>query len=443
MSTTGAEGGTAKGLGHRTSSAVDGRQSGSSKLGSLATKNHWHEWDALKMKDGVLHRKWVKADGCVKFWQVVLPKELRARLIQEVHDGVANGHIGNSKTLSRLRQGFGMRKDVREWCKTCATCNAKKGPAKKGKAPLQLYQVGTPMERVAVDVTGPFPAIAAGNRFILVAMDYFTKWPEAYPITNHEAVTVAEVLVNQFFSRFGVSGELHSDQGREFEAAVFRECCQLMGIRKTRTTPLRPQSDGIVERFHRTIVQELAEYCSEGQTEWDRKLPLLLMAYRSAEHEATTFTPARMMLGRELRFPLDLVTGRPPYEEFPVASSDYAVELQQRLEEVHHQVRGHLKCAGESMRRYYNRDARAVKFKVRDLVWLYNPQKKGMSPKLQSPWEVPYTIIEYGTEVTFRVRRRPGARARVVHGDRLWSIIEMATTPGAPAWRKLKTHARS
>ena len=96
------------------------------------------------------------------------------------------------------------------------------------------------MERVAVDIVGPLPVTVAGNRYICVAMDYFTKWPEAYALPNHEAVTVAEVLVEQFFTRFGVPGELHSDQGREFESEVFRECCQLLGLRKTRTTPLRP-----------------------------------------------------------------------------------------------------------------------------------------------------------------------------------------------------------
>ncbi len=78
---------------------------------------------------------------------------------------------------------------------------------------MQLYQVGAPMERVAVDIAGPLPATTAGNLYICVVMDYFTKWPEAYALPNHEATTVAEVLVEQFFTRFGVPGELHSDQG--------------------------------------------------------------------------------------------------------------------------------------------------------------------------------------------------------------------------------------
>ncbi|XP_069993596.1 uncharacterized protein [Penaeus vannamei] len=124
-----------------------------------------------------------------------------------------------------------------------------------------------------------------------------------------EATKVSEGLVEQFFVRFGVPSELHSDQEGEFESEVFQDCCRLVGIRKTRTTPMWPQRVGMVGRFIRTIVQELAKYCTEGQTGWNCKLPFLLVAYRSAEHEANTYTPARLMLGRELRLPMDEETG--------------------------------------------------------------------------------------------------------------------------------------
>ncbi|XP_045126531.1 protein NYNRIN-like [Portunus trituberculatus] len=224
-------------------------------------------------------------------------------------------------------------------------------------------------------------------------MDYFTKWPEAYPLPNHEAATVAGVLVDEFFARFGVPHELHSDQGREFESAVFRECCQLLGVKKTRTTPLRPQSDGMVERYNRTLGQELAKYCQEGQEDWDLKIPLLLLAYRSAEHEVTGYTPARLMCGRELRLPVDLVTGRPPDEDLPTTVTQYATALQDRLREVHHQVRGNLKVSGEAMKDRYDRRATAPPFSEGDQVI---------------------------SDVTFRIRQGPRKRALVVHADRLW-----------------------
>ena len=187
---------------------------------SPVTKHLWQQWSLLRMRDGILQRRWVKANGSGSYWVIVVPCALRQELMDEMHGGVTSGHQGEKKTLNRLRKRFywvGMRHDVIEWCRACETCRSRLGPHGQGRAPLQLYLAGAPMERVGVDITGPFPVTASGNRFILVAMDYFTKWPEAYAIPNHEATTVARCLVDGFFTRFGIPNELHSDQGREFE----------------------------------------------------------------------------------------------------------------------------------------------------------------------------------------------------------------------------------
>ena len=96
------------------------------------------------------------------------------------------------------------------------------------------------MERIAIDILGPLPVTDKGNKYVLVAIDYFTKWPEVYAIPDQEATTVARVLVEGMFCRFGTPMELHSDQGRNFESAVFAEVCRLFGIHKTRTTPGYP-----------------------------------------------------------------------------------------------------------------------------------------------------------------------------------------------------------
>ena len=81
---------------------------------------------------------------------------------------------------------------------------------------MQIYNVGVPFERIAIDIAGPFPVSDYGNRYILVVADYFSKWPEVFPIPNQEACTVAEEIVLNWISRYGVPLELHSDQGRNF-----------------------------------------------------------------------------------------------------------------------------------------------------------------------------------------------------------------------------------
>ena len=100
--------------------------------------------------------------------------------------------------------------------------------------------MGSPFERIAMDVAGPFPTSSNGNKYVLVVMDYFSKWPEAYPLPNQETKTIADAVVQNWICRYGVPMEVHTDQGRNFEANVLQEICQLLGINKTRTTPLHP-----------------------------------------------------------------------------------------------------------------------------------------------------------------------------------------------------------
>ncbi|GBM29862.1 Retrovirus-related Pol polyprotein from transposon 412 [Araneus ventricosus] len=147
---------------------------------------------------------------------------------------------------------------------------------------------------MSLDILGPFPVTTKGNRYVLVLMDYFTKWPEAIPIPDQEASTVAEELVRSRISGYGVPMILHSDQSTNFNSALFTELCKILGILKTRTTALQSESDGMVERFNRTILNHLSLFVSRSQTDWDTHLTLFLLAYRSAEHEVTGLIPAEM-----------------------------------------------------------------------------------------------------------------------------------------------------
>ena len=153
-------------------------------------------------------------------------------------------------------------------------------PTPEPRAPLQSVKAGFPMQLVAVDILGTLPESAAGNKYILVTGDYFTRWMEAYPIPNQEATTVATKLVNELFCRFSIPEHLHSDQGRQFESAIIAEVCKLLKIEKTRTTPYHPQSDGVVERFNRTLLQMLST-CTTRYTR-TRNSPATTLSYPSS-----------------------------------------------------------------------------------------------------------------------------------------------------------------
>lgn len=276
------------------------------------------------------------------------------------------------------------------------------------------------MERVAVDVMGPLPRSDRGNRYVLSAIDYFTKWPEAYAIPDQEAETVADALVGGLISRFGVPDIIHSDQGRNFESRVFSVMCSRLGIQKTRTTPLRPQSDGLVERLHRTLGQQLAILTAEHQRDWDEHLPLVLMACRSAVQDSTACTPSLLMLGRELRTPADLSFGRPPDAPAAPAGPEYARKIQDRLETAHAFARRQQEEAGVRQKRNYDVRAKGRHFTPGELVWVYNPQrKKGRCPKLDSKWVGPCRVLERMGEVVYRVQMSLNGRKLALHRDRL------------------------
>ena len=175
------------------------------------------------------------------------------------------------------------------------------------------------MERIAIDFMGPLVRTTPQNgnapkRYLMVIGDYFTKWTEAIPLKNLEAKTVARALIDNFISRFGVPLFIHTDQGASFESKLFQEICQILGIKKTRTTKARPQSDGMIERMNRTIVNMFSAFVSEYQRDWDQYVPLVMMAYMSSVHESISTSPSKMMFGREIRLPIDLLFGQPERE---------------------------------------------------------------------------------------------------------------------------------
>ncbi|XP_076383913.1 uncharacterized protein LOC143261229 [Megalopta genalis] len=154
------------------------------------------------------------------------------------------------------------------------------------------------------------------------------------------------------------------EMGRNFESAVFKRLMVLLGIKKTRTTPLHPQSDGLVERLIRTLLQYLSMFVADHQRDWDDWIPLFLLSYRSSRHEEMKNTSSMILTGREFRLPMDFQRGLPPdsrYEE------DEFVQ------------------------------------QTREKVWLYQPQRtKGKCPKLQSAWEGPYVVQDRLNDIMYR-----------------------------------------
>ena len=235
------------------------------------------------------------------------------------------------------------------------------------------------MERIATDVPGPLPESENGNRYILVINDYFTKWVESFPIPDQRAETVAKCLVNEVVSRYGVPIYIHSDQSRQFESELYQEVCFLLDIKKTRTTPYQPQSNGMGERFNKTLEGLSQAFVNDEHSELDERLPYVMMRYRSSVNETTGYTPNMMMLGRGMTVPLVIQFANSL--ENKQFQTEFVSNLQYRMEHAHEMAREHIQSEMGRQKRYHDNKLFWDKFSVGDEVFeLFHRNKIGRSP---------------------------------------------------------------
>ena len=393
------------------------------------------QWDQLQVTNGLLYRNPNGEPDETQSLQLIVPTAMRRDVLREVHEGTLSGHLGEDKTLGRLKERFywpGYHTAVQNWCKCCVLCSQRKMPTPRRHAPLGTVRAGSPMQICAVDILGPLPKTKSGNRYILVLGDYFTRWMEAYAIPNQEAITVAQKLVDECFCRFSVPEQLHSDQGRQFESTLISEMCKILQIHKTRTTPYHPQSDGMVERFNRTLLSMLSIVTEKHSADWEDQLPKLCFAYNSSVHSTTGFTPFYLMFGRQARLPIDLMFGLE--DSLPVHSpSTYASQTSQSLVEAYQLVRERLQTKHLKEEELYNRKVHGPPLQEGEKVWLFTPAvPRGDSRKLHRPWTGPYKVLKKLSEVNYRIQHLQNYKKRVVHFDRLKPYSSQASAGNTP-----------
>ena len=402
-------------------------------LESREAKVLWRQWERLYLVGGVLHRQFHELEGQGWRPQLVVPPDWRGIILQRFHGGAIGAHLGTARTLALAEQGFywpGMRADVSRICTECdcAMLNKRWGR----REPLHQYIVGVLMERLAMDVAGPYPITSTGNQYCLMVGCYFSKWLECFPVPDQKATTVARKLVYEIVARYGAFRELHSDQGTNFRSKVVLEVCRLFGIHKTRTTPYHPRSDGFIERSFRTLGQCLKAACREMKHEWDELVPLILMSYRAMPQASTEVTPNMMMLGRQTRLPVQAMYGTtlgPEEEETTV--SEYVAALHEGLRAAYRHARKGLQQPALHQKHDYDGKVQTREYQAGELVWIHDiklERTRGM--KLQFPWFGLVLITKVLDRGRVVVRQKLDKPLTVVHVDRL----EAYRGTAVPVW---------
>ena len=224
------------------------------------------------------------------------------------------GHLGAYKTLEKIRQRYywrGFKTDVKHHILRCDKCQKRSGPPQKHRHSLVDRKISYSFQHIGLDFLGPLPT-SNGCCYILLIGDHFTKWYEANPIPDQTAATTSDVPLERWICRFGCWYSIHTDRGTNFESQLFANLQGKLEIDKTRTIAFPPQSNSVIERMNRILLNMLAKCIDEDQTNWSVKLPYVLMAYRSSVHESTGFTPHYLVFGHEISLPLDRMYRPPP-----------------------------------------------------------------------------------------------------------------------------------
>lgn len=209
-----------------------------------------------------------------------------------------------------------------------------------------------------MDIVGPLPHSRAGHKYILVTCDYATRYPDAIPLRSIDAEHIADELV-KLFSRVGIPKEILTDQGSNFTSQLLTEIYRLLHVHRIRTTPYHPQSDGLVERFNKTLKSLLRKTVTDTGKDWDKLLPFLLFAYREVPQASTGFSPFELLYGREVRGPLDVL--KETWEADKRSSESvvsHVLAMRDRMSSMTELVRKQLEKAQEKQKLWYDKAAR-------------------------------------------------------------------------------------
>ena len=379
------------------------------------------EWPKLMIENGILYRRTTDVN------QMVLPHVLKPLIYRELHCEMC--HLGANRVYQLARERVywpGMEKDIDHFVKKVCYCIKRKAPHILPKAPLGTITSTRPMQIVGIDFMH-LDTCSGGYQYILVVTDHFSRYTQAYPTRNKAAKTAAEKVYNDFVLRFGMPEKILHDQGGEFENSLFKQLNSLCGVKRLRTTPYHPQTNGQVERMNSTICGMLKTLSDREKTNWKQHLNKITFAYNCTINDTTGFSPYFLLFGRKPRLPIDTILGDPGDHSSTVPHKEYLYKWQEQMKQAYElaATRSMNRKLKDKSRR--DRAACLTSLSIGDRVLVQNRSERGGTGKLRSYWEDEIAIVinckgEDGLVYEIRPEHQPKAKSRILHRNMLLPV---------------------
>lgn len=344
-------------------------------------------------------------------------------IIRMVH---GEGHLGVVNTVKKLLLGYvctEAREIVAEVVKTCETCQFRARVDRSRHNPGYIVKTPRhPFFMVGCDAVGPLTQTARGNKYILVATDYLTRWPMALAVPEINAVTTQKFLYGEIVAQYGVPNYLLTDRGSNFVATLVHEFLAKIGCKHITTTSWRPNCNGACERLNQTLCRTIAKLARDEDKihQWDNYIASALLAVRTMKNSATGFTPAFLLYGYEFMTPVIWMAPREDFveDDWEETIKERAIMIQEKLKEAREHARMKSDEKKKKEKAAYDRTVGFRKqFEVGEEVLM-----KDMLPasKFADKWIGPFRVLKVNKNGTYHLvgsnsRKLDGA----VNGDKL------------------------
>src|SRR6266487_1608673 len=378
--------------------------------GTVKSKKTQKQSETFEIRNGKLYKK-KKNEKILR----VLKEDETDAILFMTHNHETGGHFGMETTYNKIADRYywkGMYDDTKKYIKCCDVCQRR--GQKGGKSYLNPIEVGEPFERIGIDFVGPLERTKRRNRYILVVTDYLTKWPEAKAMKEATAENVVKFIYEEIICRHGCPKIILSDRGTHFRNKLVNELCGKFEIKHKLSSPYHSQTNGLVERFNRTLCEALAKV-SEKENQWDEHIEQILFAYRTTKHSTTKRTPFFMTYKREANLPTDEMEIQGNiFEKGSILKRIYEViNLTEKRDEARKNIE---KSQGNQKEKHDKKIKKETELNIGDKVLLKDAAKeKQWSGKLAPKWKGPYYVHKEIGKGAYKLRTLDGKVLKTSH----------------------------